>query len=176
MEVEQYRIGGNLSYLHAAIIGMPISFLGRVIFTPLYFLKVANLEYAFFVFMLVSTALFLMFLFLFIPNFIWERRKYVALNGKKAMARIVKVYKSVALYYRGRPYGAGCEGYYDYIMIIEFKNDQMETVRNKIAIEGLYYNRINRPCDILVHRKGNYAYVNWKENPQFTSPYDDFKD
>ena len=43
-------------------------------------------------------------------------------------------------------------------------------------IDGLYYNRINRPCDILVHRKGNYAYVNWKENPQFTSPYDDFKD
>ena len=148
MEVEQYRIGGNLSYLHAAIIGMPISFVGMVIFIPLYFLKVANLEYAFFVFMLVSTALFLMFLFLFIPNFIWERRKYVALNGKKAMARIVKVYKSVALYYRGRPYGAGCEGYYDYIMIIEFKNDQMETVRNKIAIEGLYYNRINGPCDI----------------------------
>jgi hypothetical protein len=52
----------------------------------------------------------------------------------------------------------------------------METVRNKIAIDELYYNRINRPCDILVHRKGNYAYVNWKENPQFTSPYDDFKD
>jgi hypothetical protein len=154
LEVEQYRIGGNLSYLHAAIFGMPISFLGMAIFTPLYFLKVANLEYAFFVFMILSTALFLMFLLLFTPNFIWERRKYVALNGKKAMARIVKVYKSIALYYRGRPYCAGCGDYYNYIMIIEFKNDQMETVRNTIAIDEFYYNRI-RPCDILVHTKGN---------------------
>lgn len=162
MEVDTFRVGGNESWVIGAIVGMTITFPLMIVFTVLHFLSIGP-NYLFFTLDLLSIAFFFFFLAFFIPNFIWEKRKNDALKGEKRMAQIIKVYRSAYSSYSGN--GTYSHTYYDYIMIIEYNDENYTLTRAKIYIDSNIFDRINEPCQILVHVKGRFAYVNWKENP-----------
>ena len=175
MEIETYRVGGDRFRLYLGAIGMPCSIICMI---PVFAYGLSSLPNARLILILLGLfgPLLVMFFCFFLVNYIWERRKKLALSGIKRMARIIKVFKkyhssnnATSDYYRRS------SGYYTFFMIVEYKSEDMKTVRSIIEIEFEQYVRIQRPCDILVHVKGNFAYVNWYENPQFLDPQRNFK-
>lgn len=173
MDVETFRVGGNRGWVITGFIALPILFPTSIASLILHILNIGP-QWMFLGIFYGCFLFFLLFLGMFLPNFIWELRRKEALSGIKRMATIVKVFRKAHM----RGFGNDSYDYsgYDHFMIIEYKDEDMNTTRSKIIIDqGMFY-QIKKPTQILVHVKGRFAYVIWEENPKLYNQYTTFKE